>query len=60
MLFFFYAGLFTSFKYLNTMESLEIKDNTLTPVKNQVFFLATLTPSFLNFKYIQVLEFSSS
>ena len=42
------------------MESLEIKDNTLTPVKNQVFFLATLTPSFRNFKYIQVLEFSSS
>ena len=45
MLTFFYAGLFTSFRYLNTTTQ------ALSLVKNQnIFLLATLDPSIIDFK----------
>ena len=55
MLTFFYAGVFTSFRYLNTMMWFENTDPFTREEKND-FFLATFTSSFYNFKYIYVLE----
>ena len=53
----FWAGLLTSFTYLNTMMWLENTFNCQLPVKNRkIFYLATLTPSFINSNHSQVLE----
>ena len=59
MLIFFYAGLLTCFSAL--MRWCVLKTQALPPVKNQkTFLLATLNPSFIDFKYIKVLEILSS
>ena len=48
MLTFFYAGFFTSFRYLNTMVWRKNTDS-VTNEESKDFFLATLTPSVINF-----------
>ena len=59
MLIFFYAGLFTCFSAW--IRWCVLKTQALPPVKNQkTFLLATLNPSFIDFKYIKVLEILSS
>ena len=46
--YFFHAGLFTSFRYLNMVVWLE-KTVPATHEESKVFFLAKLTLSFINF-----------
>ena len=59
MLIFFYAGHFTCFSAW--IRWCVLKTQALPPVKNQkTFLLATLNPSFIDFKYIKVLEILSS
>ena len=51
MLILFNAGVFTSFRHLNTMVCLENTDPaTCKELKD--FLLTTLNPSFIDFKYI--------
>ena len=59
MLIFFYADLFTCFSAW--IRWCVLKTQTLQPVNNQkTFLLAILNPSFIDFKYIYVLEILSS
>ena len=59
MLIFFYADLFTCFGAW--IRWCVLKTQTLQPVNNQkTFLLAILNPSFIDFKYIYVLEILSS
>ena len=59
MLIFFYAGHFTCFSAW--IRWCVLKTQALPPVKNQkTFLLATLNPSFIDIKYISVLEILSS
>ena len=48
MLTFFYAGIFTAFRYLNTIVKFENTDS-VTHEESKDFFLATLTPLMINF-----------
>ena len=58
MLIFFYAGLCTCFSAW--IRWCALKTQTLPPVKDQkIFLLATLNLSFIDFKYISVLEILS-